>query len=220
VQKVNNAPKAPISLERQTLLTSSWTRFWPALKAEGDGAGLMRALLSAYQAPQRKYHTVQHLAECLALFERHMDLAQEPAEVAIALWFHDAVYDVRASDNEAQSARWAETELGRAGVAAPRIAHVAAHILATRHTAQPEGPDQALLVDIDLAILGAPRPRFEEYETQVRQEYAWVPEAIFRQKRRELLAGFLARPQIYHTPRLRDTFEQPARQNLITIVSP
>lgn len=68
--------------------------------------------------------------------------------------------------------------------------------------------------DIDLAILGAAPQRFDEYETRVRAEYAWVPDEIFRVKRRGILAGFLARKLIFNTPRLHQLFEHQARTNL------
>lgn len=184
------------------------------LHAQGDGLALMQELLSAYAEPQRKYHTGQHLSECLALFERHLDLAIEPAEVEISLWFHDAVYDVMGSGNELKSAEWAEAELRKAGVAGDRIGRIRNHILATRHSVLPEGQDQMLLVDIDLAILGALRPRFMEYEEQVRAEYSWVPAPLFRSKRRAVLAEFLVRNPIYNTPRLREALEHRARANL------
>lgn len=193
---------------------ASWHRCWTGLQARGDGAALRQALLAAYAEPQRKYHTLQHLHECLALFDQHRDLAVEPAEVEIALWFHDAIYAVRASDNEARSADWAEAELRQAGVPEPRIARVRSHILATRHSALPEGSDQALLVDIDLSILGAPRPRFEEYELQVREEYRWVPGFLFQLKRKQILAQFLARDALFVTPALRNALEARARENL------
>lgn len=196
------------------MLQSSWKRCWKSLGASGDGLALMQRLISAYEEPQRKYHTIQHLSECIALLERNLDLALEPAEVEISLWFHDAIYDVRASDNEAQSADWAERELRQAGVAPERIGRVTGHILATQHSALPRGHDQMLLVDIDLSILGAPRARFDEYEAQVRAEYGWIPELLFRRKRREVLAEFLARNPIYNTPRLRETLESQARENL------
>ncbi len=196
------------------LLQTSWHRCWSGLNATGDGSVLMQRLVAAHEEPQRKYHTVQHLGECLALLEQNLDLAVDAAEVGMALWFHDAIYNVRASDNEAKSAQWAASELTAAGVAPERIAHIEQHILATRHAALAEGTDQQLLVDIDLAILGAPRPRFEEYERQVRAEYGWVPEFLFRRTRRGILREFLARDPIYNTHRFRETREAQARDNL------
>jgi len=196
------------------MLQTSWNRCWQSLSAQGDGLALMQRLVAAYEEPQRKYHTVQHLCECLQLLQTHIDLANEPAEVEMALWFHDAIYNVKANDNEAKSADWAEAELRQAGVGADRIERVKQHILATRHAVLPEGQDQALLIDIDLSILGAPRPRFAEYEAQVRAEYGWVPGFLFRSKRRSVLAEFVARYPIYNTPKLREALERQARENL------
>lgn len=192
----------------------SWTRCWAGLGAQGDGRTLMQRLISAYAEPQRKYHGIQHLSECLQLLEQHLDLAREPAEIEIALWFHDAIYDVKTKDNEARSAAWSATELLRAGVARERVERISQHILATRHATLPQGQDQALLVDIDLSILAAPRARFAEYEAQIREEYRWVPGFIFRRKRRGLLAELLARDPLYNTPRLRAALEDQARENL------
>jgi predicted metal-dependent HD superfamily phosphohydrolase len=87
-------------------------------------------------------------------------------------------------------------------------------ILATRHDASPATADARLLVDVDLAILGAPAARLDEYERQVRAEYAWVPGPIFRRKRREILEGFLSRPRLYGSEAFRATFEETARANL------
>lgn len=195
-------------------LSRSWARAWNGLDAEGHGLALRDALLEAWSEPQRQYHTLRHLGDCLALFEATMQLAERPAEVEIALWFHDAVYDLRARDNEARSAAWAEQALAAAGVAAPARSRVYALIMATCHSALPASADERLLVDIDLSILGADGERFEEYEVQVRQEYAWVPGLLFRRKRREILEGFLARPAIYATTWFRDRFETQARANL------
>ncbi len=203
--------QAPASAE---LFQASWDRCWPALGASGDGHTLQQRLLQAWREPQRHYHTPQHLGECLALFERWRAVAQHPAEVEMALWFHDAVYALRGSDNEARSAAWAQAELGAAGVAAEVIARITAHIMATCHAALPVGVDQQLLVDIDLSILGAPRPRFLDYEQQVRAEYGWVPGWLFRRKRREILQAFLARQPIYGTPEAREALEAQARANL------
>jgi predicted metal-dependent HD superfamily phosphohydrolase len=195
-------------------LRTSWARSWSGLSAQGDGAALMHRLVSAYQEPQRRYHTTEHLGECLALLAQHLDLAQSPAEVEMAMWFHDAVYDVTASDNEARSAGWARAALTEAGVLPARAERVGQHIMATLHSALPKPGDQTLLVDVDLSILGAPRARFKAYEEQVRAEYGWVPEPVFRQKRAEVLSGFLGRPAIFGTPKIHALLESSARANL------
>jgi predicted metal-dependent HD superfamily phosphohydrolase len=196
------------------VLARSWTRAWSGLGAAGEGVALRDALLAAWAEPQRRYHTLRHLGDCLALFEQAAHLAGRPAEVEMALWFHDAVYALKASDNEARSAAWADEALAAAGVAADVRQRVHALVMATCHDAQPTTGDAGLLVDIDLSILGAEPERFDEYEVQVRQEYAWVPGPLFRRKRREILQGFLARPRIYSTEWFHQRFEAQARSNL------
>lgn len=196
------------------MFDQSWYRCWSGLDAQGDGLSIMQSLLGAYAEPQRHYHTQQHLSECLALFELHGSLAEHPAEVEIALWFHDAMYDVKASDNEARSAAWARQALMQCGVYAERVERVEDLIMATRHAVAPQGQDQQLLIDIDLAILGSSRSRFDEYEAQVRREYSWVPGVIYRRKRRNVLSGFAQRQHIDSTRALRDSLEGSARENL------
>ena len=195
-------------------LVRSWSRAWAGLGATGDGVALRDRMISAWSEPQRHYHTLRHLTDCLALFESSLHLAEHPAEVEIALWFHDAIYDLKAKDNEARSAAWAERALSRAGVAANIRGRVHDLIMATCHAARPTSTDAQLLVDIDLSILGADPERFDEYEVQVRQEYNWVPAPLFRRKRRKILIGFLARPTIYSTPWYQEQFEVAARANL------
>jgi predicted metal-dependent HD superfamily phosphohydrolase len=199
-------------------LDISWNTAWKALALEPP-PGLVEALRRRYDEPHRKYHTLQHLGECLALAGRDGLLAEQPAEVVIALWFHDAVYDVHRHDNEAASAAWAREALLEAGVRAERVERVQALVMATRHDAEPAPGDARLVVDIDLAILGAERERFDEYELQIREEYAHVPPEIFRAKRGEILQSFLDRPAIFGTPTYRERFEAKARENLARAIA-
>ena len=190
-----------------------WRDTWVALKLDPP-PGLLNELLARYAEPQRHYHTLQHLAECLTGFERDQAHAVRPGEVAVALWFHDAIYDVQGHDNEARSADWARAALQRAGASDAVAQRVHALVMATCHDAQPIDADAQLLVDIDLSILGAPPERFAEYERQIRAEYAHVPPATFEPRRREILGRFLARDPLYLTTSLRAACEARARINL------
>jgi predicted metal-dependent HD superfamily phosphohydrolase len=199
-------------------LLSSWDRAWSGLQAQSAGTHVRDAVLARYAEPQRKYHTLQHLAECLSLFESIQHAPDRPAEVEMALWFHDAIYDPKGTDNEARSAAWSEEELRKAGVAEEPASRVAELILVTKHTRVPQTRDAKVLVDIDLAILGASEERFAEYESQIREEYSHVPELLFRLKRREILQSFLDRSAIYSTPTLHQQLEARARTNLAAAV--
>ncbi len=186
-------------------------------KAESNAAQgheVFANLCTHYGEPKRRYPTLQHLLECLKHFEQSAGLARHPAEVEIALWFHDAIYELERHDNELASANWAKDELLKAAVDIQVVERVVMLILATRHSASPAAGDEALLVDIDLSILGASTERFREYEQQIRQEYGFVPEPVFVEKRTQILRSFLERPRIYSTAHFFETLEQRARNNL------
>lgn len=201
----------------------SWAAAWWGLGVQADAA-LRDELLRCWSEPHRTYHTRQHLHECLAWLPRLAAEAEHPAEVALALWFHDAIYRPGRDDNEALCAEWARSAIWAAcgassanwaaGGTSAAAERVHALVLATRHAAEPQGADQQVLIDIDLAILGAPPSRFAQYEQQVRQEYAAVPEAAFRSGRLRILEGFLARPRLYGTATGHAPFEARARHNL------
>lgn len=201
------------------LFEASWSRTWRGLQADGDGHAVRDAVLARYAETHRHYHTLQHLAECLDLFDTLRDAPDRPAEVEMALWFHDAVYDLGAPDNEARSAAWAREALGTAGVAEGARARIDDLVMATCHAAPPRTRDAQVLVDIDLAILGAEEERFAEYERQIRAEYAHVPALLFGPRRRALLQSFLDRASIYATPALHRRLEARARANLARAIA-
>ena len=180
----------------------------------GPHPDVCERLVAAYSEPHRHYHTVAHINACLGELDRTGELATSRAEVEAALWFHDAVYSTRASDNEERSARWAAQFLAAAGLPDEVGERVRQHIMATRHDARPIAGDSALVVDIDLSILGQDAGTYASFEQNVRSEYGWVPRALFRRRRREILQSFLDREFIYAMPDFRDRYEAPARVNL------
>lgn len=191
----------------------SWQRLWQEAGGTADEQ-LFQRLIAAYSEPHRHYHTLQHLRECFERFDEARETARRPAEIGLALWFHDAIYDVHRHDNEQLSADWARDCALAGGLGTDAASRVHALVMATRHDAPATGHDEQLLVDVDLAILGAAPPRFDEYETQVRSEYAHVPQAGFRSRRKAILQAVLARPRLYATPVFYAACEQQARDNL------
>ena len=194
-------------------LESYWQAAWneAGLKAPG---GVLEDLYRRYRDSQRHYHTLQHLEDCFASFDQLRGRCENPAAVLLAVWFHDAVYNARAADNEAQSARLADAVLAEAGADAGLRALVRRLIDVTRHTAAPVTADEIVMVDIDLAILAAPFARFWQYEEDIREEYAWMDEWKWREGRGSLLRSFLRRPHIYGTPEFRARLEEQARDNI------
>lgn len=193
-----------------------WFSIWRGLgvTASPDLERLYARLVAAYTESHRHYHTLRHVRECFARLDELRVPGTHPHEVELALWFHDAIYKPRRSDNEARSADWARTAALEFGVNGGASARIHALVLATRHAAAPDTPDAQVLVDVDLSILGAERGRFDEYEQQVRREYRWVPGFLYRRERARILREFLARPRIYSTPAFFERFEAAARANL------
>lgn len=205
------------------LTARRWLGLWQQLgvsrSADSALADAYAALTARYAETHRHYHTAQHISECLAHFDTARALCEHPHEVELALWFHDAIYQPRAKDNEEQSARWALSVMREAGIGAEPCQRVRSMIMKTCHDALPQTPDEAVLVDIDLSILGADSVRFDEYEIQVRAEYGWVPLFLFNRTRREILQGFLARPALYSTAHFHSQLETTARANLARALS-
>ncbi|GEP46047.1 HD domain-containing protein [Brevifollis gellanilyticus] len=194
-----------------------WQILWNRIAIHGDAEAWHAKLITAYQEPQRAYHTLQHLNECLLAFDeaKACGLMQKPDLIEMALWFHDAVYDPQASDNETLSAQMAVEALGDSETSR----EISRLIMLTKSHQPGEGPDDAWIIDIDLTIFAQSPERVQEYEQQIRQEYAWVPEPVYREKRPEILTSFLSREHIYLTPWAQDRYEAKARENLRLLIS-
>jgi predicted metal-dependent HD superfamily phosphohydrolase len=193
---------------------AGWRRSWRELGQPAADEVLYHRLVACWREPHRHYHTLQHLYECLDLFEGVRSTAQRPGEIELALWFHDAFYDPTRDDNEERSAEWARASVLEAGLPRDVADRLHALVMATRHEAVPQDADAQLLVDVDLAILGSAPARFDESDEQIRLEYAHVPEDEFRAGRRRVLGDFLDRPRLYSTESFHSRFERQARENL------
>ena len=197
-------------------LKEPFEELWKRLHLLGDASVWHSKLLECYAEPQRAYHTLQHLEECLVILNdaKQTRLIEKPDLIEMALWFHDTVYDPQGSENEALSAEMAREALGDTELAR----EVARLILLTKSHQPGEGPEDAWIIDIDLAIFAQPLERVREYERQIRQEYAWVPGAVYAEKRVEILTGFLHRQHLYLTEWARERFEASARENLRALI--
>lgn len=182
---------------------------------------LFEMLQDAYRKEGRYYHTASHVDACLKHLDKYRAELNSPDEVELALWFHDVVYDPFRQDNELKSAEWAKAFLQSQNVDPEKTERVYQLIMATCHGALSDTdlqaashPDQNWMLDIDLAILGAPTDDYRAYEQAIRNEYRDVPLAIYCQKRAELLKGFLQEASLYQTEVFRAEREQQARDNM------
>jgi predicted metal-dependent HD superfamily phosphohydrolase len=166
-------------------------------------------IAAAYAAPDRFYHTLDHVLAVIATVESLAPNAKNPNAVKLAAWLHDVVYDSKASDNEERSADYAKRLCEELGI--PDGKQVAALILKTKTHDPGEDVDAQVLLDADLGILGAEDTKYQAYAENIRREYAWVPEPDYRKGRRQVLEKFVTRPRIFH---FLSHLEKPARRNL------
>ncbi|MFI1048393.1 hypothetical protein ACH4U3_21780 [Streptomyces griseoruber] len=198
------------------------TRFAHALEAARapaaggpDPAPYADDLLTRWQEPRRRYHTVEHLSAVLDHVDVLEEHADDPAAVRLAAWFHDAVYLPDRSENEERSARLAERALPEAGVGEARTAEVARLVrLTVTHDPAAEDRDGQVLCDADLAILAAPPSAYAAYTAAVREEYHFVPNDAFRAGRAAILRQLLGLPRLFRTPYGAERWEATARYNL------
>jgi predicted metal-dependent HD superfamily phosphohydrolase len=177
---------------------------------------------AAHAQPPRAYHNFGHVQ---ALLQHHRDVAagpgwRQPREVALAMLYHDAVYEAGRGDNEARSAMMARAAIARwlpdAGVDAERVAALIG--LTARHgrlRGDELDADAALFLDADMAILGAPAAVFDAYDRGIAEEYRGkVPGLLFRLNRRRFLKGVLAQPRIFFSDFFHERYDAQARANL------
>lgn len=178
-------------------------------------------LVDRWNEPVRRYHTARHLVEmfgALEDLEEAGEIDERQGSVArLAAWFHDSVYDPSASPgaNETDSAALARGTLAQLDFEAADIDAIDRLILLTaRHDAEATEALDAAFHDADLWILASPPERFDDYCDQVREEYAHVPEAAYRQGRTAILRPLLRRDRIYRTARALQSWESSAKVNL------
>lgn len=170
---------------------------------------IQAGLWERYGEPHRRYHDQRHLDEVLAAVDVLVDEAADLDAVRWAAWFHDAVYEIGADDNEEQSARLAERLLPE--TLAPEVARLVR--MTATHKPATGDVDGAVLCDADLHILAAAEGRYAEYVADVRAEYAAMGDADFASGRADVLDALLTGP-IFHTATARRLWEDRARSNV------
>ncbi|MGJ3508059.1 DUF4031 domain-containing protein [Enemella sp. A6] len=193
-------------------LLQRWHRLLP------EAPELGRRVLDRWCEQHRRYHTMEHLAESLdalrLLAGNEVPFGRFPRAVWLAAWFHDAVYDPVAADNEERSAALAEELLD--GVVPGAEVEETARLVRLTRDHDPETDDEAgtALTDADLSILGSTPRRYRSYVRQVQAEYRMVPPEQFRVGRRQVVEHLLALEPRFHTSAGFRTWRATSGRNL------
>ena len=205
-------------------LETHWMQLAKKSVFEGVPAQLVHEallnLVERYSEPHRFYHSLAHIDNLFITTStiREFSGTVEPdysTIVALAIWFHDVIYDTHANDNEEKSAEYAETVLTRLNVRQAVLDRVKTLVLATKnHQASTNDLTCQIFLDADLAILSATPHEYNQYAQAIRQEYAWIPLNEYRVGRKRVLESFLQRERLYFTAYMYTTKETAARLNL------
>ena len=175
-------------------------------------------LEKAYSKKSRHYHNLTHLKQMIESFEVYRNKLENPNEVLFSIFYHDIVYSSSRKDNELKSAELFEQYLAQ-DLSIDIVQKIKRWIIATQKHEATDELDLQFLLDIDLAILAASPERFDEYEQQIQQEYAWVDPDIYSIKRKEVLVHFYQTEPLYQTEYFQQNFERKAKQNLKRILN-
>jgi predicted metal-dependent HD superfamily phosphohydrolase len=168
----------------------------------------------SYRESHRRYHTFQHLEECLEELDEIEGDEERLALMEVALWFHDVVCEPGSRNNAVASAALAKEFLLECQASESVVEFVRDMILATQDHQAKDDPDAAIVIALDLNIFARSPQRYAAYEKLVREENAATSTAEYAATRIAWLQGFLDRPAIYESETMRDIYEEQARFNL------
>lgn len=174
------------------------------------------ALTVLYNEPQRHYHNLAHVYDCLlqlellkqdkSILHPYGVMAADYLEAAI--WFHDCVYDPKAPKH------WNEKESARIAYETTHVELIRDLVLNTTHDHVPSTELGKFLVDIDMSGFAKPFDQVMKNSDDIRKEYKHVPNEVFFPNRKLFLNSVLKKPYIYHSPFFRNLYEEKARDNI------
>ncbi|KDQ63604.1 hypothetical protein JAAARDRAFT_384709 [Jaapia argillacea MUCL 33604] len=176
-----------------------------------------------YGQPWRRYHTIDHINSMLSLCGRYAANLDDPKAVELAIWFHDVIYDPKAThgDNELKSIEEFNKYAVERQLSVPQKTAVAELIHSTiKHEIPGEltavsKNDLSYFLDFDLEVLSRDKEAYEIYAAQIRQEYWHYSDEAYGKGRTAVLETFLRRDKAYFTEAFRTAgHETVARWNL------
>lgn len=195
-------------------LEAEWRADMSAIGADSTLAnGAFEDILARHSEAHRRYHGLSHL---VALFDLIGSVVAAGSAARLAVWWHDAIYDPKASDNEEQSAHLARCVLPGLRASQSLVDETADLILKTKKhwDSGGAGVKGDTFLDADIAILGAPSATYDAYARGVREECVWAPETLYKQGRSAFLRGAVARDRLFRTDAFESAYAAQARENM------
>ncbi len=196
-------------------LEDGWNRLTSSLGVLSEISSTQwKELRSSYRQPSRHYHNLKHIEALLGHLE-DCHLVTDSKVVALAIWFHDIIYNPFSSTNEEDSANILANFAKATTLSGEQQKAAVAYVRATaKHTPLTETLDERLFLDFDLSILGSPPSTYQSYCKNIRAEYHQVPDKIFYSKRKELLLAMISKPTLFWSDFGRDKWQEQASSNI------
>jgi len=203
-------------------MSVAWEEIAKDLELSPSDAGYWFGFsMDAYTGLHRVYHGKNHIETCWQFL--HQLNREFSIEMKLAIMFHDIVYDPLAKDNEEKSVEvyrdFADMTHASNFVISKDVEYF---IMGTKHNKDAyemaqNDEDLAYVMDVDIAVLGAPLRFYEEYMIGVRKEYltSGVSEKDYNKGRYKFLDSMLKLDNIFHTEEVRKLMgESNARKNI------
>ncbi|WP_375559164.1 hypothetical protein ACE193_15680 [Bernardetia sp. OM2101] len=166
-----------------------------------------------YKENTRYYHNWEHIKAMIKGLYNYPEEINDTLSIELAIWFHDAIYVPLRKDNESRSAKFFQEQLSLY-LPIERVRKVMNYIEATKNHSKTSDRDLQVLLDLDLAILGQSKTVYQNYSEQVREEFGYVPNFLYKRGRKLVLKNFLDRSTIYQTSFFKEQLEEQARENI------
>lgn len=195
-------------------LAARFSSLWDRCAGEhSDAVSVWAVLEQRYTEQHRFYHNLDHIDHCLSELDQAGSRVQDRDAVELAIWFHDVVFDIGASDNEEKSAALFQ-RMAQPGIPPQLVDEVCRLISATVHAEPAQDSAAAYMVDIDLSSFGLPWEEYQRDSDNLRREEAATPDQDFYRAKLQFLDSLLDRPSIFQTAFYRERYEKIARKNI------
>jgi len=173
---------------------------------------IAECLLGRMNNMRLHYHTFLHILATFDFAEENNVYLQKHEQLAI--WFHDAIYDISLTTNERQSGEFMIALLKNY---IPHEEYMDAYdiILDTaKHTSILKHNSSDLVLDLDVSNFAYNREMHLIANAAIQAEYPSLTDAEFAIGRLKFLDEFMDKGFIFRTPLFKDKFEQQARDNI------
>lgn len=186
---------------------------------------------SMYEQEHRHYHNIKHINFCLKKLQEYRKATKSGESnceslLKFAILTHDIIYIPENTGDEIHSGFVAKTLVNQLGTRLfsdmdlqdivnelEALIYVTSHVIAPGHQHR-EHCNEAIIADIDLAILGTDSQTFKRYEKNIRKEYGNLGDSYFNKGRFKFLQQLAGKPNIFWTEYFKDAYEQQARKNI------